>query len=219
MNDLMPREKALEYGIGALNNIELLALIIKSACKEKNVFELADDVIHKANGFNNLLSLTYEELTSIKGIKKAKALEILAILEISKRLSKVDKVSEEEITNPNKVVEWIRFNVAFSSQEQFLAIYLNNKGNVIKSEIIYKGTKNSSVVSIDEVLRKAILLQASSMLVAHNHPSDNCEPSHNDIELTTKLHKSCELIGIPLLDHLIVGKSSYFSFKNMGLLH
>lgn len=218
MNDMMPREKALEYGIASLNNNELLALIIKSACKEKNVFELAEDVIHKANGFNNLLSLTYEELITIKGIKKAKALEILAILEISKRLSKIDKVSEEEITNPNKVVEWIRFNVAYSCQEQFLAIYLNNKGNVIKSEIIYKGTKSSSVVSVDEVLRKAILLQASSILVAHNHPSDNCEPSHNDIELTTKLYKSCELIGIPLLDHLIVGKSNYFSFKNKGLL-
>ena len=107
MNELLPREKALKYGISCLTNNELLALVIKSGYEDKSVFELADDLLLLANGFDNILGLSYEELVSIKGIKKAKALEIMAILEISKRLSKVDKISENELkkisslTTPN----------------------------------------------------------------------------------------------------------------------
>lgn len=218
MNDLMPREKALEYGISSLNNNELLALIIKSAYKDRNVFQLADDVLNITNGFNNLLSLSYEELISIKGIKTAKALEIMAILEISKRLSKIDIINEKVLLNPDKIVEWLRFNVGYSIQEEFLAVYLNGKGSIIKTEVMYKGSKNSSIVGIDEILRKAIILKASAIIVAHNHPSDDVKPSPNDIELTNKLYKSCNLVGIPLLDHLIIGKSGYFSFKKNSML-
>lgn len=218
MNDLMPREKALEYGISSLNNNELLALIIKSAYKDRNVFELADDILNLANGFNNLLSLSYEELVSIKGIKTAKALEIMAILEISKRLSKIDMISEKQLTNPSKVVEWLRFNVGYSNQEEFFAVYLNQRGSIIKAEVMYKGSKNSSTVGIDEILRKAIILKASALVVAHNHPSDDVQPSNKDIELTNKLYNASKLVGIPLLDHLIIGKSSHFSFKNNSML-
>lgn len=218
MNDMMPREKALEYGISSLNNNELLALVLKSAYKNKNVFELVNEILNLANGFNNLLSLSYEELVSIKGIKTAKALEIMAILEISKRLSKIDMINEKELSNPNKVVEWLRFNVAYSNQEEFFAVYLNAKGGIIKSEILFKGSKNSSIVAVDEILRKAILLKSSAIIVAHNHPSDDVNPSQNDIDLTKKLYKSSILIGVPLLDHIIIGKSSYFSFKNHFML-
>lgn len=218
MNEMMPREKALEYGISSLNNNELLALIIKSAYKDRNVFELADDILNLANGFNNLLSLSYEELISVKGIKTAKALEIMAILEISKRLAKIDTINESQLNNPSKVVEWMRFNVGFSNQEEFFAVYLNARGTIIKAEIMYKGSKNSSIVGIDEILRKAIILKASALVVAHNHPSDNVEPSNNDIVLTHKLYNSCSMLGIPLLDHLIIGKSNYFSFKNHNML-
>lgn len=215
---MMPREKALEYGISSLNNNELLALIIKSACRDRNVFELADEIISMANGFQNLLSLTYEELTSIKGIKKAKAMEILAILEISKRLSKVDRICEPQLNSPSRVVEWLRFSLGYSLQEEFFAVYLNARGAVIKSEVLYKGNSRTSSVGVDGILRKAILLKASALLVAHNHPSDNVEPSAADIELTKKLASASALMGIALFDHIIIGKSSYFSFKNHGLL-
>lgn len=218
MSNLLPREKALQYGISSLSNNELLALIIKSACKDKNVFEVADDVIKLANGFDNLLSLSFEELTSIKGIKTAKALEIIAILEISKRLTRIDTINESELTSPNKVVEWLRFNVGFSSQEEFFAVYLNARGSIIKAEVMYKGSKNTSIVGIDEIMRKAIILKASALVVAHNHPSNNVEPSKNDIEITHKLYNASIMLGIPLLDHLIIGKSNYFSFKNHNML-
>lgn len=214
----MPREKAIKYGIASLNNNELLALVLKSAYKDRNVFELAEDVLTLANGFRNLLSLSYEELISIKGIKQAKALEIMAILEISKRLSKVDRICEAQLLNPDKVVEWIRFNVGYSNQEEFFVVYLNGKGSIIKSEVLYKGSKNSSIVAVDEILRKAIILKASGIVVAHNHPSDNVEPSVADINVTKKLYESSLLVDIPLLDHIIIGKSGYYSFKQNKIL-
>ncbi|MBQ0035640.1 MAG: DNA repair protein RadC [Firmicutes bacterium] len=219
MNEIMlPREKALKYGISCLSNYELLALIIKSGYKDSSVYELSDDLLELCHGFDNLLSLSYEELTSIKGIKKAKALEIMAILEIAKRLSKVDCIRQESLDNPNKVIEWLRFNIAFSDHEEFFVVYLNGKGGIIKYESLFRGSKSSSIVAIDEVLRKALLLKTSAILVAHNHPSGNVEPSRNDINITTKLKRSCEMLDIPLLDHIIVSKESYFSFKNHGLL-
>ena len=127
----MPREKAIEYGISSLSDIELLALIIKSAYKGSNVFELSKNIIEAANGFDNLLSITYEELINIKGIKKAKALQLMAILEIYKRLSKIEKISEPNLDNPSKVVEWLRFNLGYSLQEEFFVVYLNKQQKIL----------------------------------------------------------------------------------------
>ncbi len=214
----MPRQKALQFGIVSLSESELLALVLKSAGPNKNVFQLVDEVIEKANGFHNLPSLTYEELASISGIKQAKALELMAILEIAKRLSRVDHICESELNSPGKVVEWLRFNLGFATQEEFFVIYLNSRNAIIKSEIMYKGNRNTATIGIDEILRKAILIRASCLLVAHNHPSDNVMPSQSDIELTKKLCSACRLVSIPLIDHIIIGKSGYFSFKNHSML-
>ena len=215
---MLPREKAKEYGISSLSDSELLAIIIKTAYVHKTVYEMADEIIEKAGGFENLFSLSYEELVNIKGIKDAKALEILPILEIARRLSKVDIISEGMLDSPDKVVEWLRFKLGYGNQEEFLVIYLNKKGNVIKSEVLFKGNKNSSIVGIDEIFRKAILLKASAIIAAHNHPGGDVNPSHNDIELTERLKEVSNMLQIPLLDHLIVSKEDYFSFKNHGLL-
>ena len=214
---MLPREKALNYGISSLSNLELICLIVKSGYKDKNVFEVVNEILDVCNGFNNLLSLTYEELINIKGINKAKALEIMAILEIASRLTKIDEIKEENLDRPEKVVDWLKFKLGYSNQEQFFVIYLNGRGKVIKSEVLYKGSKNASTIAIDEILRKAILLKSSGIIVYHNHPSGNIKPSSADIDVTNKLIEACRLIGIPLLDHLIVSKNDYFSFKNNGL--
>lgn len=215
---MLPREKAINYGIDCLNNYELLALVIKSAYKEKNVIELSKEIIEYANGFDNLLSLSYEELINIKGIKKAKALEILAILEIAKRLSKVEYIKEESLSNPGKIVDWIRFNIGFNNNEEFYVIYLNASGRVIKSEVLFVGSKNASVVGIDETMRRAILLKSSAFIVCHNHPSGNVMPSFADKKITKELKSAGDLLSIKLLDHIIVTRDNYFSFLNEGLL-
>ena len=214
----MPREKALQYGISSLSNVELLALVIKSAYRNKGVLELSKDIIDKAGSFADLLSLTYEELTLIKGIKKAKAMEILGILEICKRLTKIDRVAEPEINTPEKLVDYLRFSLAYSFQEEFFVIFMNNRGNVIKSEVMFKGNSSSATIGIDEILRKALLLKARGLIVAHNHPSDNCTPSDADIDLTARLGRSCAMMGLALHDHIIISRTGYFSFKQQSML-
>lgn len=214
----MPREKALAYGIECLNNIELISLILKSAYKDKTVFDLAKEIVDKCGGFDNLLTLSYEELITIKGIKTAKALEILAILEVSKRLSEVNSVNEDNNLNPLKLVNYLRFNLGFKNQEEFFVVFLNGSGKIIKAETLFKGTTNRSLVGVDEILRQALLLKASAIVVAHNHPSGNNKPSSADISITKQIKAASDLIGINLLDHLIITKDSFYSFNSNNLL-
>lgn len=220
MNEyLMPREKALALGFNSLTNSELIALILKSAHKGSNVFILADELLNVAGGFDNLLKLNYEELVSIKGIKKAKALEILAILEICKRLTKADKVSDYiNNLNPKALVDYIRFNIGFKTQEEFFVIYVNGSGKIINAESMFKGTDDKTYVGVDEILRKALLIKAKGLIVAHNHPSGNINPSSYDVTLTNNLKDGCRHIGITFFDHIIVSNSDYYSFKTNGLL-
>jgi len=218
MQEILPREKALNYGIEVLNDIELLSLILKSGYKGKSVFKLAEDIIDKANGIENLMSFKYDELISINGLGKAKALELLAIIEVSKRLTKLDKIASDDFTNPNELANWIKFNLAFSSQEEFFVIYLNSRGKVLKSEILFKGSNREAVIGIDEIIRRALLLKSSNLVVAHNHPGGNPSPSSKDIDLTKKLNESLKLMNMQLLDHIIVTQGSYFSFRSKDLL-
>lgn len=215
---MLPREKALNYGISALTNNELLALIIKSGYKDRTVFQIANDLIETGNGFENLLNLSYEELTQVKGIGKAKGLEIIAILEVARRFSKMDRVSEEEIQTPQKIVDYIRFKIAFEDQEQFMAIYLNNRGVILKSEVLFQGTSNMSLVGVDCILRKAILLKATGIIVCHNHPSGSVQPSENDIQMTRNLMSASKMMNIRFIDHIIISSSAYYSFKGNRLL-
>lgn len=215
---MLPREKALKYGVKTLTNEELIALILKSGYKNHNVFCLSKDVLNMARGFKNLLTLSYEELVSIKGISKAKALELMAILEITKRLCSIDEVKEEEMNSPNKLVDYLRFNIGFSMQEEFYVIYLDSSGSILKEDVLFKGSKNRSIVAVDEVIRQALLNKASAFVVSHNHPSGKVTPSRADIEITNSLRKVGELMNIPLLDHIIVSKSDFYSFKQSGLL-
>ena len=215
---MLPREKALNYGIGSLTNSELLALVIKSGNKDNTVFNIVDNLLDKANGFSNLLSLTYEELIEVKGINQAKALELLAILEIAKRLSVVSTIKEDDLLSPSKIIEWLKFNVGFSNVEQFMVLYLNRNGKIIKSEVLFKGTKDQSLIGVDEILRKAILLKTSAIVICHNHPSGSVLPSTSDKVTTENIKKACEMMSIRLLDHIIISQSSYYSFKQAGLL-
>lgn len=219
MNEyLLPREKALNYGFSSLNNVELLSLIIKSAYKDSDVFSLTKSILDKAGGFNNLLSLSYDELITIKGIKQAKALEILAILEISKRLSRVESVNENNTLNPLILVDYLRFNIGFLNQEEFFVVFLNNNGKIIKATTLFKGTGDKAIIGVEEIYRHALILKAKSIVIAHNHPSGNTNPSNEDIKITKRIKEGCELLGLNLLDHIIISSTSYYSFKRNNLI-
>lgn len=218
MSKLLPREKAKKFGIESLDDQELLAIVLKTGYADVSVFKVAEDLLEKANGISNIWALDYEELLSIKGLGEAKALELLAIAEISKRLSRIDKVSEETLKDPSSLVNWIRFNIAFNNQEEFFVLYISSKGTIIKDEVLFKGTKSSSLVSVDEILRRAVLLRADSLVVAHNHPGGTACPSSADLDITEKLKQCLKLMDLRLLDHVIVTRDDFFSFRNAGLI-
>lgn len=142
---------------------------------------------------------------------------IQTIKELFKRMSKVDYVNEESLSNPGKIVDWVRFNIGFKNNEEFYVMYMNAAGKVIKSESMFIGNKNACTIGVDEVMRKAILLKAYAFVVCHNH-SQNPSPSFADKKITKELKSAGELLSIKLLDHIIVTKDSYFSFLKEGLL-
>ena len=218
MNELKPREKALKYGIEVLENHELLSLILKTGINGKSVTDISKEITSTFNDLSDLFSYTYEELIQIEGIGQVKALEILAIIEIYKRLNNLDDIERIELLSSDKVANWIRYKIGFSYQEEFYVLFLDGAGNLIRHEVLFKGSSKNTVVGIDEIIRRALLLKASAIIVAHNHPGGNAKPSDNDLITTEKLLKSCQLLGIKLLDHIIVTKSSYYSFSLEGLL-
>lgn len=210
---MKPREKAKSLGIASLEDSELLALLLKSGYQNKDVYALAQEVIEKAGGLDHFLTLTYEELIAIKGIKEAKAFEILAVLEITRRILSLKKKEKIIFNEPMRVVEWLRLKIALEPQENFIVIYLNHHHEYLKDEILFKGTANSALVSISEILRRALLYKAYAIIIGHNHPSDDCKPSGFDLELTSQLKEACYYMQIQLLDHIIISRSHYYSFR------
>ena len=137
---------------------------------------------------------------------------------IFERLSRINCVNEESLDNPEKIIEWIKFNIGFKNREELFVIFLKANGTILKHESLFSGTKNSCVVGVDEIMRKAILLKAEAFIVSHVHPSGNIFPSFADKKITKQLKEAGELMSIRLLDHIIVSKNNYFSFKKEGIL-
>lgn len=214
-----PREKLLSKGAMALSQSELLAIILGSGSREKSAVALASQLL--TNYDNNLLNLAkanFEDLISVKGIGPAKAISILACLELVKR-----KMSSEA-----KVYKQIRssqdayyvFDPLFQDlqHEEFWVIYLNRNNRVIKSENLSKGGVAGTVVDQKIIFKRALQLLASSIVLAHNHPSGNLKPSQEDLRITKKIKAGAEILGLKVLDHLIVSETGYFSFSDEGLL-
>ena len=208
-----PREKALHYGIETLSNAELLALLLRCGTKSQSALELAQMILSQVGGMNQLPHLSLNELTSIKGIKNAKALEILGCIELAKRMQEIKDPIHMILRSDKDVYEYMRMKLAFDKQEKFMVIYLDTKSQIIKEKVIFIGTLDGSIVHPREVYKEAISCSAAAIICIHNHPSGHCEPSPADIETTRNLNDVGNLMGIPLLDHVILTKNAYFSFK------
>lgn len=209
-----PREKLQKYGPKKLTNTELLAILLRTGTKEMNVIELASRVlktIHSAN----LPTITLDVLTSIKGLGTTKACEIIAAMELGKRLLK--DPDPPQIVSPQRVYESLK-NIANHKKEHFIAIYLDTRNREITREIISVGTLNASIAHPREVFEPAIRLLANAVIVAHNHPSGDPTPSQQDIDITKRLHEAGKLLDIPLLDHIIVTSTAYISFHEIGMV-
>ena len=207
-----PREKALRYGLESLSDLELVALILQSGNKNRSVFEIASDVLKEREGLSKLMQMHVNTLMQIQGIREVKALQLLASVELSKRVIK-SKVYHASILKPEDVIEWFEFEYGVLQQECFIALYLDTKSKLIAHRVLFKGTLNESTVHPREVFKEAFLQNANSVLIAHNHPSGDCTPSQADFEVTYKMVHVAITMGVHLVDHIIVGQNQYYSFK------
>lgn len=209
-----PREKLVKYGVGKLSNEELLAILLRTGTKEKNVLIVARDILKKFKGVS-LPNASLLQLQELHGVGEIKALEILACFELGRRLLR-DKVAEL-ILSPRQVWESLA-DVRASKKEHFVVFFLNTQNEVVQREVVSIGTLNASLIHPREVFEPAIKHVASHIIVAHNHPSGSLEPSEEDLAVTKRLGDAGKLLGIQLLDHVIVTATSYISLKEQNLL-
>ena len=212
-----PREKAFHHGIESLNNIELLALVLRTGNKQESAIELAQRVINEIGGFRYLHDINYYQLIQIKGIKQAKAIEVLAIIEIAKRLDK-QPVAMSAIKEPRDGYELLKNQLMFEQQEKVIVLSLNSRLEVIKEKTVFIGGNNISIISGRELFKEALICGSNRVMVVHNHPSGNPEPSIEDIEATERLYSMAKELDIDVVDHLIIGRSRFYSFASNKII-
>jgi DNA repair protein RadC len=211
-----PRERMLKEGTEVLSNQELLAIILRSGTKSESVLQLAHRLIRHFEGLRMLKDATINELKTIKGIGDAKAVEILASLELGRRISRLQLEERYTVRSPEDGARFVMDDMRFLSQEHFVCIYLNTKNQVMHRQTIFIGSLNASIVHPREVYKEALRRSAASIICFHNHPSGDPAPSHEDIEVTKRLVESGKILGIELLDHIIIGDQRFVSLKEKG---
>ena len=210
-----PRERLLELGPGVLGDADLIAVLFGSGNGGEGVLETASRVARSVN-LRRLRHVAVEELLAIKGMGPARAAQLLAAAEIGRRLwPEGDPIPL--IRGPENVFE-LTHDIRNSNREHFLGFYLNSRSQVLRREIISIGSLNASIVHPREVFVPAIAVSAASLVLAHNHPSGDPTPSEEDLAITRRIQEAGQLLGIELLDHVVVSRQSYASFKERRLL-
>ncbi|MEH7886787.1 DNA repair protein RadC [Bacillus sp. JJ1609] len=211
-----PRERFVQNGPQSLSNHELLALLLGTGSREESVLQLANRMLSQFEGLRLLKDATLEELTQIKGIGQAKAINVLAAVEIGRRIANHTLDERYVIRSPEDGAKYLMNDMRFLTQEHFVCLYLNTKNQVIHRQTIFIGSLNASIVHPREVFKEAVRRSAASVICVHNHPSGDPTPSREDIEVTKRLTESGKIVGIELLDHLIIGENKYVSLKEKG---
>ena len=212
--ELKPRERLVKYGVTSLTNQELLSIILKTGTKNKTVFELSNDILSKLGSINKLKDYSINWLLDIKGIGYAKACEVIASIELGKRLFMSSVDHDNKITCSNDVYSNMKYFLKDKKQEYFYCLYLNNKNEILERKLLFMGTVNRSVVHPREVFKYAYLSSASGIICVHNHPSGDVNPSLEDINFTKALLDIGKIQDIPILDHVIVGQDKYYSMAD-----
>ena len=210
-----PREKLQNLGARALTDAELLAIVLRSGITGKSSIDLAHELLTMSGSLNNFPALDMTTLYTIKGIKTTKASEILALCEISRRMTQEATLDVDVIDQPIRLVNWLKKELGSSQQEQFMVVFLNTKNHIIGYKTLYMGGLDRSIVHPREVFKEALKVSAARIIVVHNHPSGDVSPSENDHLVTKVLEEAGDTMGIPLLDHLIVSHYGYTSLRQI----
>lgn len=213
-----PRERLKNFGPEALSAQELLALVIGRGIPGKSVMNIAQELLSKFGSIKAISQATIEELSQIKGIGFAKAVQIKACFELGKRQNLEPELKDFDIKNPESVVQAIRTSIKDKAKEHFKLILLNTRNKIIGISTVSIGTLNSNLVYPREVFKEAISHSAASVVFAHNHPSGDSEPSEDDLTITKRLVESGKILGIEVLNHIVIAKNGFFSFKEKELI-
>ena len=212
-----PREKLLQRGIGALTDAELIAILLSTGTKEYSAIDLGRNILTHTGGLQQLARSRVEELIKIKGIGKAKAVSLVAAFELGRRKA-WREVQELQITQSDVAADYLIPLLSDFDQEVFHVLFLNRNNVLIAEKQIFKGGVSATVIDPKLVFKEAVNHLASSIIIAHNHPSGSLTPSRADIEITKKLSEGGKLFDIQLLDHLIVSGKGFYSFADNGML-
>ena len=220
-----PQERLEQYGSGTLSGSELLAMLLRSGSQDMDVMVVASRLMSEAGSLAALISWSKEAFMNFPGIGKIKALQLITVMEIARRVLAEKCEVELPFDGPEKVYEYLRPVVIGLEVEKFWTLCLNRKNRLIKCIEVTSGTATSSLVHPREVYKGAIRLGSSAIIVAHNHPSGDPSPSSADIRVTRQLREAAEVLGVALLDHVIIGEPAYtedkmgfYSFNDNGLL-
>ncbi|MBB3109898.1 DNA repair protein RadC [Paenibacillus phyllosphaerae] len=213
-----PRERMMTAGAQALSHAELLAILLRTGTKRESAVLLASRILKECGSLRGLVDMSVEELTNIHGIGPAKAIQLLASIELGRRLAQSRQGEVYTIRKPQDAADYMMEELRYLKKEHFVCLFLNTKNHVIGKETLSIGTLNASLVHPREVFRAAIKCSSASIICLHNHPSGDPSPSPEDIALTRRLQEAGELMGIDILDHVVIGDNRFVSLKEQGLM-
>ncbi len=216
--DERPRERLAKWGASSLQTSELLAILLRTGSQKQNAHDLGRHLIVHFGDLGGIADATLEELQCLEGIGPTKAVEIKAAIELGKRMATFAREDRPTISSPEEAAGLLMSELNGLGKEHFVAVLLNTKNQVLRVETISVGTLDSSLIHPRECFRPAIAAGCASVIFAHNHPSGDPSPSAQDKQITKHLHEAGELLGIPVLDHLIIGDQRFISMKSQGFL-
>ncbi len=214
-----PREKLIKKGVRSLSVVELLAILIKTGTANQTAIDLARQLYKEAeNNLNNLATFDLHKYKKVKGLGNTKAVTIIAALELGKKLIVEEKLNSPNLNSSREAFIFFRSLFADNLKEEAWFVTLNNANKPKGHHCLSSGGKTSTVIDVRLILKQALYDDATSIILAHNHPSGNIRPSQQDIEITKKLKEASRLLDITLLDHLIISQNEYYSFADEGIL-
>lgn len=218
--ELRPYEKFEEKGPAALTARELLAILLRSGTRTESALDLAGKLMEACPGesLKGLCTLSAEQLKSLPGIGRVKAMQLQCVCELSRRIAKETAASALQFTDPQTIADYYMEDFRHKGREELRLLLLNGKNKLIDDPVISKGTANGAMSTPREIFVEAVRRQAVYVILIHNHPSGDPAPSKEDILFTHQVFQTGEMIGIPLLDHIIIGDCCYVSFRERGIL-